>query len=58
MTYCDDDMCDMRGGREEKEEEWRCPTKNKNPTLRMWGISIPAPQISEKSPLANFRTVL
>ena len=30
----DDDV--KRGG--EEGEGWRCPKKNKNPTLRMWGI--------------------
>ena len=44
VMTCYDDM--MRGRRarrrkEKEEKEWRCPTKNKNPTLRMWGIILP-----------------
>ena len=35
----DDDEGDdvKRGGEEGEERGWRCPKKNKNPTLRMWG---------------------
>ena len=36
----DDDDDVKRGGEEGEEEGWRCPKKNKNPTLRMWGNNL------------------
>ena len=38
MTYYDDMILRRRRRRvRRRRREWRCPTKNKNPTLRMWG---------------------